>query len=81
MDSQTTLKPCPFCGGDAEEYCTPTWQYWVYCELCQIKFTGVSRVDVANVWNRLAPVECVHDLVRDQTVTADFATGKNLGDK
>ena len=55
-DQTIVLLPCPFCGGDASDYCTPTWEYWVYCEPCQIKFVRMSRAIAANAWNCRTPI-------------------------
>jgi hypothetical protein len=45
------LLPCPFCGGKAKEYCSPTWKYDVYCDKCEIKFTRTSHIEAADAWN------------------------------
>ena len=51
------LKPCPFCGGEAEAYVSPAkdgWNY-VFCKKCQ---TSVDNYDTAaeaiEAWNRRA---------------------------
>ena len=46
------LKPCPFCGGEPEQHCSPRWQYTICCHKCDIKFAHMDRYEVAKLWNK-----------------------------
>lgn len=51
------LKPCPFCGGEAEiemddSWC---WNYYVFCQECKIGTDCYETADEAiEAWNRMA---------------------------
>lgn len=49
-----TLKPCPFCGGDAELKHNKQWDYFVRCEVCGAKTRQHHENSVGAVddWNR-----------------------------
>ena len=55
----TTLKPCPFCGGEAvlhgyEDDCTRN--LWVvHCASCHVEVCDKSQEDVAARWNKRPP--------------------------
>lgn len=46
----STLKPCPFCGGEAKvmDY----WPFGVYCTRCAAKVPGFDGKDSIDAWNR-----------------------------
>lgn len=58
------LKPCPFCGGEAEtkmylwgtnsQTGEPIWLYYVFCIKCNSMSDNVfqSKKDAINAWNR-----------------------------
>ena len=49
------LKPCPFCGGGAEQEYKPKHGYDVYCPNCEIE-TGYKDTEEQAIeeWNRMA---------------------------
>jgi Lar family restriction alleviation protein len=56
------LKPCPFCGGEAEmQYigtCCPL--YFISCKECGCKqATSISKEAVIEAWNTRKPMEAV----------------------
>ena len=52
------LKPCPFCGGEAEVYCDTQYggtQYQVWCTSCSATVGRAwfwNKRDVIEAWNR-----------------------------
>lgn len=49
------LKPCPFCGGEAEVdyYYDDYFSFRIYCKECGIEaFSDVSRDEVIKKWNK-----------------------------
>jgi Lar family restriction alleviation protein len=58
MDDE--IKPCPFCGGEAEFSYTP-WDDdeqvgddgtgWVVCQSCNVQIYGHTREDAIEKWN------------------------------
>ena len=50
------LKPCPFCGGDAEiKKRGNSVSYWVvYCAPCRAEVKGTTREEATEAWNRRA---------------------------
>lgn len=65
-DDSDRLKPCPFCGGDAEvDQCddetSPNWNgYFVQCLRCQASSAvvfGEWRPMLYELWNRRVPHE------------------------
>lgn len=55
------LKPCPFCGGEAEivrteNYGTGTFRFFAACLVCGVETPRVSRTmtQAAEAWNRRA---------------------------
>jgi len=53
MPVDTTLKPCPFCGGVASSYWHVTHQV-VACETCTAGVTDAAPVKAIAAWNRRA---------------------------
>jgi Lar family restriction alleviation protein len=63
------LKPCPFCGGEAEtkmylwghhaETHAPIWCYYVYCVSCDAMTDNIfkSKKEAIAAWNRRAEVK------------------------
>lgn len=58
------LKPCPFCGGEAEvikleNYHTQSYRYFVTCRVCGAEIPRISRSrqQAKSVWNRRADNE------------------------
>lgn len=44
------LKPCPFCGGEAEV--DGGGCYWIHCKHCKVETrTHHSRIGAINLWN------------------------------
>lgn len=73
----TDLKPCPFCGGEAEFY-EDKGGFSVYCDFCGVgvdyysKGLDDAKQQAADAWNRRSPEivhcrDCVH--FRRQTST------------
>ena len=56
------LKPCPFCGGEAEEVvvCFGDDERKVQCKKCHIRTDDDYHDNSANKWNNRAKVEAVH---------------------
>lgn len=58
--SDETLKPCPFCGGEAEMcHVTQLWEprdaYWVKCKNCRISGTHhTTEAEAIAAWNSRA---------------------------
>ncbi len=56
MDSE--LKPCPFCGGEAEYVGSEGKGYWVQCKACYARGPwGDYGYQALAAWNRRAPEE------------------------
>ena len=66
-----TLKPCPFCGGEAEELEPPRKGYWmgfwrIRCTGCHALMHGSHRGMNRDAWNSRAGRTC--SIVRDEEV-------------
>lgn len=64
MNDETTLLPCPFCGGEAELTGFDAPEYWVWCPKCKASadmHTGMENAIAA--WNARAEQTCrnVHE--------------------
>jgi len=48
------LKPCPFCGGEAEivQYGTPRYSTIIECQECGCKLENGETFNHGNAWNR-----------------------------
>ena len=57
--SKQKLKPCPFCGGEANIMHMDGYPYWVYCEDCGVKVYGriLDKEESIRAWNRRAKDE------------------------
>ena len=50
------LKPCPFCGGDAEIYSTLPEHTYVYCRRCgACGWAARNTAEAADAWNSRSP--------------------------
>ena len=59
------LKPCPFCGGEAE-LCVhePTGVSWVRCVECETTGIASSAMGAARAWDRRAEGTCKNDSLK-----------------
>ena len=65
MTSATELKPCPFCGGDAEIHPSNDWDvkflgstYFVWCDKCETRGDYYNtEAEAIAAWNSRAPIE------------------------
>ena len=83
--SETELKPCPFCGGEAE-YCKGDWigkEYWVKCTKCSCK-TSLSNNYKKPIeeWNTRKPMERIIERLRNQypvnPYPNEFSNGRDM---
>ena len=51
--SVCSLLPCPFCGGEPEEFGFPG-DMWVRCKLCKVLMPDDGPLDHIAAWNRRA---------------------------
>ena len=50
--NQSTLKPCPFCGGDVTFHPRPSEDLgYIICPKCTIKIKGYKD-EITQIWNR-----------------------------
>ena len=62
------LKPCPFCGGEADT----EWHhgYWgVRCENCCAEVTADGMDDVIDKWNTRKPMDRIVEQLEEQSIT------------
>ena len=50
--SEIKLKPCPFCGGEAEIISVNALTHCVHCKECNLLRAFISQKDAAEAWNR-----------------------------
>lgn len=58
--TRTDLKPCPFCGGEAnvKMWCEPDTPYLVMCESCKASVNDyATEAEAIEAWNRRAEPE------------------------
>ena len=48
----TDLKPCPFCGGEAEYQFIAHANHLIHCTDCWGRMIGVYKEDIIRDWNR-----------------------------
>ena len=76
-----TLKPCPFCGGEArlraKHFTDGTCSYWVNCARCKAQVEPVTDVpEVAiKAWNTRAERTCNLKLFKGQNEYSDVLEG------
>jgi len=68
------LKPCPFCGGEAE-YCKGDWigkEYWVKCTKCSCK-TSLSNNYKKPIeeWNTRKPIDRIVEQLENELELAE----------
>ena len=49
---EVELKPCPFCGGEAEIITINSLTHFVHCKECNLLRAFISQGAAAEAWNR-----------------------------